>query len=598
MANSDSNTQIVLPDVQRVDVIRSGRPFTRDTLLWEVIKDRSAAMSFARYSAFIDNVFSGNPQRPEKVIQPAQSSPRLDAIREAQENLENPDPEERAEAQRFLEQAALDDAKFPSTRKNAAGEDARVDIFKPLGNREGIQHTLNPEIAQHPYFFNGDAYSLLKAATEAFVFHEAGRLEDLGSDNGLMEPPTSYVSDDTIARFRNEYLSALRVEGSTVPVLPYLDIIRGNLAELPVKAGLALGVAPQMYGILRSRITSPVLIELLWNYWQEQGLLVQTMGLISLRFQNIRRGRGLDPLASLELDPLRPLSNVLWGFIQDEINRLTVARRAYEYAHGLGLQLVGRAVPEMHPADVRTQFLPAFHDLLRLAWIFFREDDDKMVVADAFPLLNALREMHFVVSEGAHNQFGDLPLRARIEMLMQQWILARPEMREFLRGRTMVPYPERWMDRVDAMKALQGWNDASVINYNDLAVFGEQIILGVRYGSWSTTTDHNQAANWARAWRPAIQRYTHALKIVSGIDLSIADAMEVRSGAERLAQGTPSARAPYPGGSLSRVAPPPEAQQPLGPRPGADKILRPVPVSAPAQTRGASAPAAIPPRTR
>src|SRR5262249_55693189 len=169
----------------------------------------------------------------------------------------------------------------------------------------GVQHTLNSEIAAHPFFFNGDAYQLLKSATEAFVFHEAGRLEDLGSDS-LAEPPTSYLSDDFIRRFRNEYLSAIRAEGQTVHVLPYLEIIRSNLAELPVKSGMALGVAPHMYGILRSRITSPVLIELLWNYWQEQGLLVQTMNLISLRFQNVRRGRGLDPLASLELDPLRP----------------------------------------------------------------------------------------------------------------------------------------------------------------------------------------------------------------------------------------------------------------------------------------------------
>src|SRR6185503_6910428 len=567
-----SKLEVTLPDVQRVDVIRSGRPFTRDSLLWEIIKDRSAAVSFTRYSAFVNDVFSG--KRPEHVIgqrpvSTADALHRAEAIAQAQDVLaRSEDVDERDEAQRFLESESLEDAKNPSSSNSS-----RV------------------------YIFNGDAYSLLKSATEAFVFHEAGRLEDLGSENPLMEPPTTYLSDDFIRRFRTEYLTALRTESGPAGVLPYLEIIRSNLAELPIKAGMALGVAPQMYGILRSRVTSPPLIELLWNYWQEQGLLVQTMNLISLRFQNVRRGRGVDPLASLELDPLRPLSNILWGYIQDEINRLTVSRRAYEYAHGLGLQLVGRAVPEMHPADVRTQFLPAFHDLLRLCWIFFREDDDKMVVADAFPLLNALREMHFVVSEGAHNQFGDLPIRARVEMLMQQWILARPEMREFLRGRTMVPYPERWMDRVDAMKALQGWNDASVINYNDLAMFGEQIILGVRYGSWSTTTDQNQAANWARAWRPAIQRYTHALKIVSGIDLSIAGAVEVRTDAERLAQGAPGGRTPYPGGTMKRV-PAPVEQPALAPRPGADKVLRPVSVSQPATARVINTPSTPPTRVR
>lgn len=592
------NVNVDFPDVQRVDVTRSQRPFTRDSLLWEIIKDRTAALSFARYAAFIDNVFSDEP-RPTTVVR--RDAGTEQTIANAQAIVADPehhDGDEVDEAQRQLEDLALQDAKFPQTNRDSSDKPtSRVDRFKEPGDTSGTQQIVPVDSS---FFFNGDAYAVLKSATELFVFHEAGRMEDLGSSSlGFLEPPTSYLSDSVINKFRQDYLSVID-RGTDHVLLPYMSIIRDSLADLPVKAGLTLGVAPGMYGIIRSRMTSPVLVELLWNYWQEQGLLVQSMNLISLRFQNIRRGRGLDPLAGLELDPLRPLSNVLWGFIQDEVNRLTVARRSYEYAHGLGLQLVGKAVPEMHPADVRTQFLPAFHDLLRLAWIFFREDDDKMVVADAFPLLNALRELHFVVSEGAHNQFGDLPLRARVEMLMQQWILARPEMREFLRGRTMVPYPERWMDRVDAMKALQGWNDASVINYNDLAVFGEQVILGVRYGSWSTTTDQNQAANWARAWRPAIQRYTHALKIVSGIDLSIADPIEVRTEAERLAQGVPSARTPYPGGTMHRVAPAPEqVQQSVLARPGSGQVLRQVPVSGPVPARAAIAPPAqTTPRSR
>ena len=60
---------------------------------------------------------------------------------------------------------------------------------------------------------------------------------------------------------------------------------------------------------------------------------------------------------------------------------------------------------------------------------------------------------------------------------MQQWMLARPEIREFLPTRVMVAYPEPWMDRVDAMKKLQGWTDTSVLHFRDLGVFGEQILL-------------------------------------------------------------------------------------------------------------------------
>ncbi len=97
--------------------------------------------------------------------------------------------------------------------------------------------------------------------------------------------------------------------------------------------------------------------------------------------------------------------------------------------------------------------------------------------ADAFPVLNALKEIHLILSQGAHNQFGDLPSTARIEMLMQQWMLARPEFREFLPTRVMVAYPEPWMDRVDAMKKLQGWTDTSVMHFRNLAIFGEQLLL-------------------------------------------------------------------------------------------------------------------------
>jgi hypothetical protein len=126
-----------------------------------------------------------------------------------------------------------------------------------------------------------------------------------------------------------------------------------------------------------------------------------------------------------------------------------------------------------------------------------------------------------LLAEGAHNQFGDLPFTARLEMLMQQWILARPEFREFIPTRIMVAYPEPWMDRVDAMKKLQNWTDTSVMHFRNLAVFGEQILLGIRYGNWNDVFQSVQAVNWARYWRPQIQGYMHAYRSVTGVDLSV-----------------------------------------------------------------------------
>jgi hypothetical protein len=128
--------------------------------------------------------------------------------------------------------------------------------------------------------------------------------------------------------------------------------------------------------------------------------------------------------------------------------------------------------------------------------------------------------VHLILSQGAHNQYGDLPSTARIEMLMQQWLLARPEFREFLPTRIMVAYPEPWMDRVDAMKKIQGWTDTSVLNFRNLALFGEQLLLSIRWGYWTDVQDPVQALNWARFFRPQAQGYIHAYRAVTGVDLA------------------------------------------------------------------------------
>jgi hypothetical protein len=260
-------------------------------------------------------------------------------------------------------------------------------------------------------------------------------------------------------------------------------------------------------------------MELIWSYWHEEGMLAQTMNAISWRFQNRRNG-GQDPLANLEIDPLRPLNPFLWGWVQDEQHRLSVTRRAYEYDHHYGFTLHGKAVPPVRGADSRSKFLAAFHNLLFQCMKFYNEDDDTTRIADGFPVLNSLREVHILLTEGGHNQFGDLPWNARMEMLMTQWLLARPEMREFIGGRIMVAYPEPWMDRVDSMKTLQGWTNTNIIHFRDMGVFGEQVVLSVRYGNWNSIIQPQSAANWARYWRAEIQGYIHAYRAATGVDLT------------------------------------------------------------------------------
>jgi hypothetical protein len=363
--------------------------------------------------------------------------------------------------------------------------------------------------------FGVDAYGALKATAEHFLMNEVGIVPDskLLESVSLTEESSRLgrkLGQEELEQLRREYFEDLRTNGNRG--LPYIDLIIDRLPEIPIKDPSE--VVGNCYGIHPARLTGPLALELIWSYWLEEGMLAQTLNAISLRFQNVRGDRlGADPLMRLELDPLRPLNNILWGYVQAEWDRLSVVRRASEYSHEYGLSLIGKAVPAFRTADNRSQFLGAFHNLLYLCTAFFQADDDTTVIADGFPILNALKEVHLILAHGAHNQFGDLPWTARVEMLISQWILARPEMREFLGGRVMVPYREPWMDRVDSVKSMMGWTDVS-------ATFGEQLLLSIRYGSWTELDDAASAANWARYWRPEIQGYIHAYRAVTGVDLT------------------------------------------------------------------------------
>ena len=256
-------------------------------------------------------------------------------------------------------------------------------------------------------------------------------------------------------------------------------------------------------------LAGPRVVELIWSYWLEEGRLAETMNAISLRFQNKRRP-GHDPLAELKIDFLRPLGHLVWQYIQDEQHRLTARRRAYEYEHQYGLRVSG-AVESLEPVESRSRFPKAFDDLLQRAAEFYARADT--ATADPSPLLEAIREVHLLLAEGAHNQFGDLPSTARQEMLVEQWLLARPEFDDYLPNSAV--FPEPWMSRVDAMRRLQGWGDTSIQHYRDLATYGEQVLLSIRFGDWSEVTNAEQAANWARFWRPEVQAYIAAFRAVS-----------------------------------------------------------------------------------
>jgi hypothetical protein len=465
-----------------VTLQRTGTFPTDDQALWVAIRNRTSALDFARYQTFINRVFC------------------IDKTLDI----------------------------------NSVGT-----AFGALETRTPMQALLaqNPVQPRQFSIFGPYAYIILKLATQVFLTLECGvfikdrdllgDLLDIDKERIRLEDPT--VTFEDLKERLKDYLLAF----DNHPILPYLDRIVANLLSLDQND--IREVLPYCFGILQHRLTAPSLQELIWSYWHEEGMLIQTMNTIALRFQN-RRGSQRDPLIELELDPLRPLNNLIWGFIQDEHNRLTVPRRAAEYHHHYGLSLVGRATATVMPADTRSKFIEAFHNLLYRTALFYKEDADTTVIAEAFPLLNALKEVHLIMAEGAHNQFGDLPWTSRCEMLTMQWMLARPEMREFLRGRYMVPYQEEWMGAVDSMKRLQGWTDTTVTHFHELAITGERILLSVRYGDWVDIENiQEQAKNWARYWKPEVQRYIHGFQAVTGVDLT-ADVVDTRDAAIRFVQ--------------------------------------------------------------
>lgn len=477
----------------QVELERSDLRETPDLALWEVIKRGTEAVSFENYTAWMDYLFCG---------------------------------------------ADMPRSFFPGgDRKGAPPEGGLGVIWKEKG--EPFKDPDRRRRAPLP-FPDIDAYKVLKAATEAFlefncsVVFDRPIFQTMRSLSQADRERLGLESGESLRSLWRKYLVQANGEG----FIPYLYRVRQKIRDVELTRDPQGELCDK---ILEDKFSAPCLLELIWSYWHEEGMLVQTMNAITMRFQNRRKpGGGPDQLVNLTISPLRPLSNLLWGHIQDEPHRLTVARRAYEYDNEYGMTLLGEAAPRVQGAESRAGFLQAFHTLLHRASIFYREDDDTTMKADAFPLLNALREVHLLLAEAGINQWRDLTWTARCEMLVEQWLLARPEFREFLPSRPMVVYPEPWMDRVDAMKKLQGWTDVSVRFFRDLGVFGEQILLSIRYGDWSNVTDREQAANWGRAWRQEVQWYMHAYQSVTGVDLS-ADMADVRQAEQARARAMPPA---------------------------------------------------------
>ena len=136
-------------------------------------------------------------------------------------------------------------------------------------------------------------------------------------------------------------------------------------------------------------------------------------------------------------------------------------------------------------------------------------------------MLDALKYVQAILAASGQDQ-GDVAWAARSEMVVQQWILGSPKLRERLRL-TMPMEPVAPRDGLTAsnmVRRLQGWGGTSVTHAHDLALLSEQLLLSIRHGTWSVTGDSSAAAEWARYWRPEIQAYIGAHRAVTGIDVA------------------------------------------------------------------------------
>ena len=98
------------------------------------------------------------------------------------------------------------------------------------------------------------------------------------------------MDPDEWTKWWDEY--RIETTGSSSRTLPLLARIKQKLPDVGVVSALQHDYDQQKLiectEILQDKLTNPCLIELIWSYWQEEGMLVQTMNSIVRRFQNIR----------------------------------------------------------------------------------------------------------------------------------------------------------------------------------------------------------------------------------------------------------------------------------------------------------------------
>jgi hypothetical protein len=372
-----------------------------------------------------------------------------------------------------------------------------------------------------------DAYKALEYATDLFLASELGLAPtpDLGS-GAIAKPPAPREGEANAA-----ILAKYKTDCDTWRAgwKGYVEK-QGIQDATPELVGAVADAMVSLHATKKPRpITKDdrISCDLLHPFFMEIAGVRQAEGAILMRYQNQRvvGARG-EALVQLNLEAGDSLNAWLKGRLEAyQQRRLTgLPERANEYFSQVGQSVLPG--DDAQPADVRTGLMPALLGLVRRLLQFFDAADNKMMYADATPVLAAFKEFQIKADEAEANRAYDMPMRLRKEVLIATAILRHPTLVQALVARTQVRRAAAYQNVFEAVKEALGWDLPDIAHYQDLAYASEiligagQVDVGSPSGPWANVSEAADAAAAASRLRDQARSFAHAFQAAAGVDLA------------------------------------------------------------------------------
>lgn len=391
----------------------------------------------------------------------------------------------------------------------------------PNANIPIINATLSPIREGANSYAWQHTYPFIKAA--ATLYLEQSKLED-AFDQPFVSEEMRRLGDPNITTGQlmldlKDHLQ--QIVGSDGLTLPYLNGVIERVVSNLVNITASSRTNCPTWSFIKHRLESPPMYDLIWNYWMSLAGLTETMNAVVDCYRRKSNERTA-LLSDVRFDLLRPIGNLLSGYARDTEIPITHEEYLVELQAQYGLVLPEHAGLDIQPTQTDTSFLGALHNVIGGSGKLLRDRLNKTLSIDTHSLGRTLGNMNVRLAMGAHNQLWEVTRRIRRDMLVQQWILSRPEVTEFLRVPAMVDMKEGWMSALAAYrdrKNQQSWSTARSGNYGNvsgnssqsalvvqqfhrLACKSEIMVLGARWGGWS---DEDLVGKSAEGWLNEVQ---------------------------------------------------------------------------------------------